>query len=387
MGVSIGIDGFRLLTAPKTSHATYISDLVTSLSTVGEIDHLHLFIPRRPLKDSSFSELAKITKLECVWPEEECYPERSFRSQVYWVQYVIPRLVRVRASTIDCYIATYHHPPMFLPTNVRVVTVIHDVCGLRSSAGYSKMKKGFYQHLLMFILAGLRSDVLIPISHRTKTEFARSFPFLRRRISGVVYNSVKGKPVTDDFVAANILKKYGVYNKRYFLAFGQPGLRKGLDLILAVCSVYRKRGGQSIFVFIVPRAYRDSLDEELIARGIRDVTMISDIEVGERDALYKGAVALLFLSRCEGFGYPIVEAMRQGCPPIAWHDTPASELIGRDFAVLNSLDSEEIVKQMTDYEQLDIESRLRLSERLTSRSLIFLGDNFGREFFQMMKMQ
>ena len=113
--------------------------------------------------------------------------------------------------------------------------------------------------------------------------------------------------------------------------------------------------------------------------------MVSDIESGERDALYRGAVALLFPSRCEGFGYPVVEAMRQGCPPIARHDSPAAEILGCDFPLLKSLNAGEIVNYMSKYEHLDCGSRLRLRERLIARSLLFEGDNFGLHFLGAMK--
>ena len=45
-------------------------------------------------------------------------------------------------------------------------------------------------------------------------------------------------------------------------------------------------------------------------------------------ALYRGAAALVFPSRYEGFGLPILEAMRLGCPVVAANTTALPEVVG-----------------------------------------------------------
>ena len=215
MAFSVLIDAFRLVTAPRTSHAIYISDLVKSLSTLDEIKRLYLLMPRPSVNDRSYSEILKLDKVEGVWPTKECYPDRKFRSEIYWVQHVIPRLVQMITDSVDWYIAPYHHPPILLAKKIRVVTVIHDVCGLKSSAGFFKTKQGFYEHLLMFILTAVRSDVIIPISDYTKREFTTSFPFLRSRVSEVVYNCVRCETV-DGALVEDTLNKYGLSRGKLF---------------------------------------------------------------------------------------------------------------------------------------------------------------------------
>jgi glycosyltransferase involved in cell wall biosynthesis len=51
------------------------------------------------------------------------------------------------------------------------------------------------------------------------------------------------------------------------------------------------------------------------------------------EALYNGALALLFPSRFEGFGWPIAEAQAAGCPVICSDRAPHPEVAG-DAAVL-----------------------------------------------------
>jgi len=55
--------------------------------------------------------------------------------------------------------------------------------------------------------------------------------------------------------------------------------------------------------------------------------------VDDLAALYRGASALVFTSRAEGFGLPILEAMACGTPVVAFSNTSVPEVAG-DAAVL-----------------------------------------------------
>jgi glycosyltransferase involved in cell wall biosynthesis len=64
--------------------------------------------------------------------------------------------------------------------------------------------------------------------------------------------------------------------------------------------------------------------------GVQTLGQVSDPELAR---LYQTAAALVFPSRYEGFGLPILEAMQSGCPVIA-SKIPALEEVAGDAAVL-----------------------------------------------------
>lgn len=68
-------------------------------------------------------------------------------------------------------------------------------------------------------------------------------------------------------------------------------------------------------------------------KNIPDVIFTGYLPRKQLDALYASAVSLLFLSRAEGFGLPILEAMAKGCPVIASDATSHPEVAG-DAALL-----------------------------------------------------
>jgi glycosyltransferase involved in cell wall biosynthesis len=57
------------------------------------------------------------------------------------------------------------------------------------------------------------------------------------------------------------------------------------------------------------------------------------------EALYSTAMVLLYPSRFEGFGWPIIEAQACGCPVICSDHEPMSE-VGGDAAMLMDVDDE-----------------------------------------------
>lgn len=57
---------------------------------------------------------------------------------------------------------------------------------------------------------------------------------------------------------------------------------------------------------------------------------------------YEHAIGLLYTSRCEGFGLPLVEAMSLGCPVVASNASSMPEVAGDDAVYVNPDDVESI---------------------------------------------
>ena len=86
--------------------------------------------------------------------------------------------------------------------------------------------------------------------------------------------------------------------------------------------------------------------------------------------LYAGAVALVYSSRFEGFGLPVVEAMRCGCPVITTRGGSLPEVAG-DAALYFDPDSAEDLTRAVERLSSDVELRRRLIQQGRERAAGF----------------
>lgn len=88
----------------------------------------------------------------------------------------------------------------------------------------------------------------------------------------------------------------------------------------------------------------EALDKKLLAVAgelgvLGRVVQVVKSDVDVLEALYNRAIALLFPSSHEGFGWPVIEAQACGCPVVASDIPPLVEVL-RDTALLHRLDDE-----------------------------------------------
>jgi glycosyltransferase involved in cell wall biosynthesis len=111
-------------------------------------------------------------------------------------------------------------------------------------------------------------------------------------------------------------------------------------------------------MFEALRVARESMDIELLWAGDLSKPILTTIHARARDLgiersvrflryvddatlveLYRGAAAHLFLSRLEGFGLSVAEAMAAGCPPIVARHSGCDELVGDAGIVVDADDA------------------------------------------------
>ena len=134
----------------------------------------------------------------------------------------------------------------------------------------------------------------------------------------------------------------------YFLVVGTIEARKNLERLIAAYALL-PRPGRPYLVLAGGRGYQyDRVLEAVHAYHVQDqVRMLGYVEEADLPLLYSGALSLLFPSRYEGFGLPILEAMACGCPVLTSHCGSMAEVAGDAAVLVDPIETESITDGMT----------------------------------------
>lgn len=221
---------------------------------------------------------------------------------------------------------------MSLAPCVRVVTC-HDLIPARFPERYYSYKDGGPLVGRLIEMRRYRSaDLVVAISDATADDLVRFMRVPRERIVRV-YNGVDverwGREPDGDPNA--IAQKHGLA-RPFVLYVGDGDWRKNADGMMA--GLARAREGHGLDVELAWAGHlKPERAEEIdraaeragVAHAVRRLGFVSDDDLA---ALYRVARAHLFVSRAEGFGLTVVEAMAAGCPVITTRAGSLGEVAG-----------------------------------------------------------
>ena len=99
--------------------------------------------------------------------------------------------------------------------------------------------------------------------------------------------------------------------------------------------------------------FLDDGTDEAIRTGVEEGHIIQTGYVDDEKlcSLYANAVCAVYLSKAEGFGLPLIEAMKCGCPVITTDLTSLPEIGGNAVCYVNRKNTEDIIHAMGRMEQ------------------------------------
>ncbi|MDK2683652.1 glycosyltransferase family 1 protein [Vibrio vulnificus] len=203
--------------------------------------------------------------------------------------------------------------------SIKVVSTIHDftyeryIGGLRGAI-HSKQKRN----------AVMNSDEVICISESTKNDLLEFIPEAKNKNIHVIHNGVSGE--------FTYTKNNEVNNNVLFVG-SRVGYKNFINVVKSLAShtnlALKIIGGGPLSV-----DEKKLLDFYLLDR-YEYLGFVSNRELNE---LYNSSFCLLYPSEYEGFGIPILEAMKSGCPFIALDRSSIPEVAGDAGILLGSSD-------------------------------------------------
>jgi glycosyltransferase involved in cell wall biosynthesis len=193
-----------------------------------------------------------------------------------------------------------------------------------------------------------RASIVLADSQATAQDLTRFYGTSPDKIR-VVYPGVD-KPVVGDVEA--VRRKYAL-PERYFLFIGTLQPRKNIARITQAYAHWWS-GHQSDRVGLVLAGGKGWLYEDAWIAGIPNVHRPGYIADADKGALYAGALALVFPSLYEGFGFPVIEAMHCGTPVITSSTSSLPELAGDAAMLVNPAEMYTIADALEDIASKDV---------------------------------
>ncbi|PHV62799.1 glycosyltransferase [Cyanobacterium aponinum] len=247
----------------------------------------------------------------------------------------------------DLFISTYYT----IPKTTKSVMLIHDlipeVMGWEVDHLYWKGKHDAINYASSFISA----------SKNTAQDLQKFFPeTVNKEITVALWGADQDFGVVSPSEIMAFRHKYNI-QKPYYLLVGNEGFQGYKNQLLffqAFAELPTKSGFDIVWTGnkgYFPEQYRQYIQG----------CSIHSIQLSDQDlkTVYNGAIALVFPSKYEGFGFPVLEAMTCGCPVITCPNSSIPEVGGDAVFYVNPDDLQGMIEALCEVQKPRIRDLLR----------------------------
>ncbi len=268
-----------------------------------------------------------------------------------------------------------------LRTDVPQIATIHDINFHVHPKDLPKSVSYFYNRF--FPKFSQKATKILTVSNFSKQELIKHYEIVESKIS-VIYNSADEifKPLKE--VEKHKIKAEITNSKPYFLFVGSLHPRKNLQRLLHGFSVFAKQNMEFDLVVVGSPLWKKTgiqMPEEIKKR----VHFTGYLAQNKLALITGSAHALSFLPYYEGFGIPMVEAMKCGVPVLAANTSCLPEIAGEGALYCDPFDIEDIALKMHSLCREEVHSAL--SKKALHRGKIFSwDDSMEKVWFEINKI-
>jgi glycosyltransferase involved in cell wall biosynthesis len=286
--------------------------------------------------------------------------DRDYSEEFIFSDNITPLVISPQARHPVLYYAWFHHsvksvlnslkpdlffsPDGFLSPGAKCkqLPVIHDINFYHNPKDLRFLTSKYYNYF--FPKYASTAARIATVSEYSKLDISKHYHIPEQKID-VVYNGInEGYKVLSDSEKTAVKKQYSD-GLPYFLFVGSISPRKNLLRLIKAFEKFKEQTNSN-FKLLIAGAFLS--DEYIIKKTIanspyqNDIKILGRVPQSELEKIVASAFALTYVPYYEGFGIPIIEAMKCGVPVICSNVTSMPE-IANDAALLTEPNNEEAI--------------------------------------------
>jgi glycosyltransferase involved in cell wall biosynthesis len=225
---------------------------------------------------------------------------------------------------VDVVFEPAHFGPYNLPDHIKRITMIHDLTPILFPQYHDWISTIIHKLVLRKTLTN--ADALIVNSQNTRNDVIAYHSETKSKIS-ILYPGSNGK--TEKVSNKDILSKYTIKNE-YILFVGTREPRKNLVTLVRTFEKIYATNNKIDLVIVGKKGWKNTELEKTISTSPAKENIIQTGYVNDIDlpTLYSMATLFVYPSSYEGFGLPILEAMKYGAPVVVAKNSSLPEVGG-----------------------------------------------------------
>jgi glycosyltransferase involved in cell wall biosynthesis len=272
----------------------------------------------------------------------------------------------------DVYYSTYFPIPLEIRTNTNIkkVYTVHDMIPIIHPEYFSSP---YNQKLVKEVIDNIGlNDFTIAVSESTKRDilkYRQGFFSEHIVVAPLAASSIFYEETNHDKIL-QIKNKYHISSSDYILSVCTLEPRKNLVLLIKAFKKLIKQ--DSNFDLKLVLIGSNGWNSSLLIEEIKEINCISNNQIiltgfvpdEDLSGLYSGAHIFVYPSLYEGFGLPVLEAMKCGVPVICSNNSSLPEVVGNSGILVNPESSDELANAI-----LLLNNNLILRQLLKQRSI------------------
>jgi glycosyltransferase involved in cell wall biosynthesis len=242
----------------------------------------------------------------------------------------------------ELFISTYYTTPLDTPSVFMGYDMIPEILGFNLSEPMWQEKHKGIEH----------ASAYITISNHTAQDLVKVYPDIDPQTVTTAHCGVQPifTPANDAEIAA-FRYKYGI-SKPYFIV-GAGGGYKNVELFLRSFAQLPTKAGFDLIV-----TGGQGLSERDRQYTVGSTVHCLRLDDRELSIAYSGAIALVYPSKYEGFGLPIVEAFASACPVITCRNASIPEVAGDAALYVSDNDVMEMAAALCEVQKPQVRQAL-----------------------------